>query len=801
MTKFQLNQLLNGAITAPLPNAQSFPGAGDSGGPLLAGASLALPPGGAFPGGLAPSPFPGLAVPYAILGIVSAPASSLASPANSSPESIFSPVYTEDVSKFLAQKLMDSDGDGLPDLADPCPLNGNPGDNLDLDQDLLGDACPGGWPKDPCPCSVIDDADLDGVCDFPNGFFLNTFSEQYEASCLTSAAIEGFDNCSTVINTDQNNCNFLAEKGNDALFMGDKCDPAPCPGIRPTFTKKPITEQVTIGTFPITITSFMAKYDLHRIELRPLGTRNYPVNPVGTVPQLDTAVNVPTTDYRFCFPNAGELFNYRCDEPDGYKDALLGPAAPLRGNEPLPDGQNRWRRIWVHDPALVNGSADLSDAPVQGSWVYRNNQVYPRFWEWSSDFAAWQSSSWFGLIQGSPGQAGVIGAHGETSVGQITLPISSTLLYHHPKLNNLLEAADNLVNAGSPVASSSYTRLNWSLFNALQIPIKPIWFGASNGSDLGGAVLDREGGVYRARDAEPVVAIPGRPDVVGLLEPDGNLREVNAHLGSALREALAAGVEFLTPAEPSPHLGRSLQEPLSVAISADRTSLVDEVRLHQGALLSSQDRGIPPRGARFHAASTGSPPGFPVYSRSRGLVWVVGAILSNGQRGIRWTSTTGEGGFKELETPGLVLGDILAATFEPTRGNLWILSTNPGAGPPNKVRLLSVQVETGASEVHLIAPRRGLFDSHWLVADQDGRLLLVASSRLAKRHVVLQLDAGEKLNLRGILRGKGALAFAPAVDPNGYSFPLRSGNHLSGITRTPTLSTQPGKWFDLLECL
>jgi hypothetical protein len=50
-------------------------------------------------------------------------------------------------------------------------------------------------------------------------------------------------------------------------------------------------------------------------------------------------------------------------------------------------------------------------------------------------------------------------------------------------------------------------------------------------------------------------------------------------------------------------------------------------------------------------------------------------------------------------------------------------------------------------------------------------------------------------------RGKGALAFAPVVDPNGYTFPLRAGNELVGLDRFSLLPVKAGVWADLLGCL
>ena len=51
----------------------------------------------------------------------------------------------------------DSDGDGVPDLADNCPLVAN-GSLADADKDFVGDAC------DVCPLDPGNDSDADGIC-------------------------------------------------------------------------------------------------------------------------------------------------------------------------------------------------------------------------------------------------------------------------------------------------------------------------------------------------------------------------------------------------------------------------------------------------------------------------------------------------------------------------------------------------------------------------------------------------------------------------------------------------------------
>ena len=100
-----------------------------------------------------------------------------------------------------APQNVDTDADAVTDLADNCPLAGNPM-QVDLDLDGLGDAC------DACPEDPANDADVDGVC-MP------------------------LDNCPLLPNASQ--------LDGDADGAGDACDCAPAdPTATDLTTKQPI---------------------------------------------------------------------------------------------------------------------------------------------------------------------------------------------------------------------------------------------------------------------------------------------------------------------------------------------------------------------------------------------------------------------------------------------------------------------------------------------------------------------------------------------------------------------------------
>lgn len=94
------------------------------------------------------------------------------------------------------------------------------------------------------------------------------------------------------------------------------------------------------------------------------------------------------------------------------------------------------------------------------------------------------------------------------------------------------------------------------------------------------------------------------------------------------------------------------------------------------------------------------------------------------------------------------LGEVLAETYHPTEHALYLvdqLSQAPakskGGGVSTLARLLRVDVFSGALQQLGSWLRFGVVhDRHFLVVDRDGALLLVATSALAGKHVVVRLS-------------------------------------------------------------
>lgn len=108
------------------------------------------------------------------------------------------------------EEELDSDGDGVLDLRDNCPLNANAGQE-DADQDSVGDAC------DACPgASDVVDGDADG---FPDGCDNCRLAGNDQADFDGDAVGDVCDNCPQVTNSDQ--------KDLDQDGIGDACQRPP----------------------------------------------------------------------------------------------------------------------------------------------------------------------------------------------------------------------------------------------------------------------------------------------------------------------------------------------------------------------------------------------------------------------------------------------------------------------------------------------------------------------------------------------------------------------------------------------
>ncbi len=131
-------------------------------------------------------------------------------------------VATDSVTTYV-KPTEDSDGDGVTNSLDNCPLLANQA-QTDTDEDGLGDLC------DPCPEDTANDSDGDGLCGnvdncplLANATQTDTDDDGVGDSCDADADGDGFagteDNCPLLVNPTQ------ADTDGDG--RGDLCDPCP----------------------------------------------------------------------------------------------------------------------------------------------------------------------------------------------------------------------------------------------------------------------------------------------------------------------------------------------------------------------------------------------------------------------------------------------------------------------------------------------------------------------------------------------------------------------------------------------
>jgi hypothetical protein len=717
----------------------------------------------------------------------------------------------------------DDDNDGVPDSADNCDVQAN-ADQADVDGDSIGDACDpcndldpdldgdgfiDSCPQDKCPCSGSpEDADGDLVCDICNPG-LGAFCQTY---CATTA----LDNCVSVANADQHNCNADAEVARGAATVGDACDPVPCPAFQ---TAPGETTVVSTNISPLGPNSFktttIEKVWANHLDISPRGSRS--TGAPGTKPAgTEASVVVDNTSYRYCVNGVNDV---KCNSSALVADHFLTDA-PNRATETL---DSKWYRISLEDgPGPDQTEKQLS---------YATGSMLGHDWDAKADFAYWAAPGNWGEglvgLPGLPGQGnGRLWISGDSKVGTTNLGKGTGF---HPKAGAPQQASEQLANHYEPVQLIEF-RKSSSYLGATKFPdYKPRLLARGCLScprpEVASPVLDegpwagplRPGYGLRTGQAQIVVSVDADPGQFGVLLPNGKLGDATEGLGSGLKEQLASVTIWASQVEPMSTLGRGQAHPGAVGLAPNGTAVTEQVFMVNGSLLAKSDlRG--PRGgflvAEANALDAEAPlplgPSpranfLPIYSRAAGLALVVGGeVPSTGMPvGDVWMQVVDTGVWTRVPAAGYTPRHVLAATYSFADHTLWVLdSSKKGAG--GQISLTRLDPITG--EKHTIGtwPKLGLFDQHWLLIDRDQGVLLVASSSLLHQHVVLKLQAkGNGASLEGVRMAPHSLAFAPVVDEAGYWFVVRKPGAKTPVLveRLETLDLKRGPWSKLGACL
>jgi len=733
----------------------------------------------------------------------------------------------------------DSDGDGVGNECDICPSRNNPDqDEVDLDGDGIPEACER---PDQCPCDPVNDSSLpqdnDGVCNYCDGRLGGPGS--FCASYCGGEQLSAIDNCPVVDNPDQRNCNADAERARDASVMGDACDPVPCALFVPEHRGE-ILDSREVGSssgYNIFLDT-VSWIELSGIRMVPVGSHRstgFSFAPGATSFPPEQRMVQADTEYRACV-DLGEPANVVCRIPANIANRFITETDNVGAETQL----SVWHRVWmqgVTKPGTASNGSDWNPLDPGVKYLYDESTVMNRVWNWKEDYLRWSQGWGAGTVPAKPSNPGEgvarFWVHGRTNVGESEDPFGFGL-HAMPVDNSGMHAADRsrLVNhyQTTPPVSEEITarRLLKSLFigpwdfffgrPCLDCPIEPSWPG-DNCLDCGpmGSIL----GQIDPYEVNVIVVLPQEyGGGLGVLRRDGQLQMVTHKLSQRLRDTLESGATLVGSVEPSTSVGAGSSAPAGVALSPDGTQVLDHVVQRRGSFVTQRDAmgdaelPVPLSSTSVQPWSTASAPaprtGFQaVYSQAAARTFLVGgtdAATGLPTRDIWWNDVA-SGAWSKVPLEGYTPGKVNAATYSYREGKLWVLD-EVAMGPISMARLTRVDPVTGTTEEVGRWPRlrlgsKWVFDRHWLALDQDGAVLLVASSAMTNKHVIVRLqETGAGARVDGVRIGQFALAGPPAVDGSGYTLLLeRKGKVLPELKRLQTLGAKPGKWLDVGGCL
>jgi hypothetical protein len=691
---------------------------------------------------------------------------------------------------FVVQR--DVDRDGIPGNEDLCPFVSAEGAiDLDSDGDGFGDAC------DACKCSPREtyaDDDGDGVCTEP---------------CPGALA----DNCPAVPNKDQRNINQDAElysrngpEEAPALSFGDACEPVPTPefsvAASPYDAPGSGCQLVTRGVESCTET--VANDAIAFTPQGPHATGEH----TGQLGSGEASMEGITTEAFFCVPALGRP----CDAASvSGRDGLAGQASDTE-----PGAVFRFARL---RPAA--GGLPSSVLPL---FTYHKAGKAGRslVWDVAGDLKRWRSASWgagipdpqqiavgprpepgrFWLHASAatplPGYAAQSSAS-DAMFGRHGVGFPGTARFPAPR------AEENLANVywgGWPVDAVKKLRLIKYLEKKSVLAVPPcVTCAQPSVDDLASGAGCLACSIGRSPTDGRSLVIPMLIDPVDQLalavDGRGAFRDATASLSPRALAALVAPHRLASATDVFPTSEAAAPRPIAVLVRPDGTGVLDT--LFGGTLSLGTKADVVRRvAARAVAAvSTTQPAMAPpasssfvaTYSRERGSLFLAQARASQTD-GTVWVFDVEAEAWSRLPLGGVRLDTPIAAVYLPQTDTLWVLDETR-VGFVKFARLVRIRRSTGSATVMASYPRLGLYDTHYLLEDRDGGLLVAASSRLLNHHVLVKLSDAATITAFGF--GKVALEATPLVDPERYTFFLRQAGAGPLARSVPELGLTAGR--------
>lgn len=586
------------------------------------------------------------------------------------------------------------------------------------------------------------------------------------------------DNCPSVPNPDQANCNILAERAwGKGIELGDACDPAPCPDPDVEFRR--FTRGSTIPRCrPVGNAGMVCEQSgrdiADTISITPILEKGS-----GDIPDEDVHSQV-TTRFCDCRDEDGKppVNLEDCRHRPHYCEFNSLQAAPgyveigsvAHNDRPAPAptpgdstaGTTYWRRMSVNgQPRGSRFAITYPGPPLKLSWNYQ------------ADYAHWLSQGFLLPAKPAPGYPtgtdlyGILWAHDSTSVGAGAHRLTG------------FEEASSIADGFALGVGPDLKGVDVKVRNISALaPAPPFAYCAVCGHGS-----FRFGQDWVTNPAPFISVLPNLDAIVWSSGGDGRL--ATGSLSQNLRASLVDSSVLWVPASEPISMTNDPSSPTALLLSADGTTILDALsRGDSGFGLAVLDGGASHGTTGFAPASLPSQPeprkGFAAaWSRTASMLHIIGGKdpSTGAVRADAWSRDRYGQWHSAPINPAQAPIDTRAAAYSMRDWRVWVLDRRPLTFPlrGSGWRLLRIDPATGDIETDLPLPALELYEDVWLSTMEDGKVVLVATGHLS--HAIAFLDikrknGKERVRLTGARFGLGRVMAQPIVRHGLLSLPL-----------------------------